>query len=460
MKTRLWAVAVLVVAAAAFALAFGVTFLHRGSHSPTKAGEYAPLSFPHPKYRPGGAPAVCELGKSGACDFWFVNPNDKDVTVGLERITCKCSSVRLQCVAAGPLASFLAARVGFAATEPGGGVLTPVAPMLTEAALAAWQDEWAAGQFGGPEEGTELTEKGSTVVPPRAVGAVHLVWKTEELGNRQVVARLWTAEPANVTNELDALSKIVPALQITPNLTVADLGTLTSEDLPRTVELYCFSQTRSWLPLTAHAPVVGLSGPKDPVKVGAVVPLGQQERQALQDKVGLRLRSAYKVAVTLLPVSLDGTTPFDVGVFQRFVEFRCAEQGIDPVEAEVRAFLRGVVTVGDTERAGFINFGLFPAAEGKKRQVLVESDVAGLQLDVDAKRVPPFLAVPQLSEPDVTPGGHRTWRLTVEVPPGKALGHFPNAEDPAYRDSAVYLKTREKPSRPIRIPVKGTANAG
>jgi hypothetical protein len=50
--------------------------------------------------------------------------------------------------------------------------------------------------------------------------------------------------------------------------------------------------------------------------------------------------------------------------------------------------------------------------------------------------------------------------LEVRIPRDKARGEFPRLDDPVYHDSAIYVKTKEKPPRTIRIPVTGTANEG
>src|SRR5262249_37799339 len=93
------------------ALIFGVTFAsmyvgksNRATPQVKKqaAGkDLRDLQFEFPTY-PYGEDAndmrwqiVTEYGKRGSHDFWFANPNDEELRVGLARKSCECSDVHV-----------------------------------------------------------------------------------------------------------------------------------------------------------------------------------------------------------------------------------------------------------------------------------------------------------------------------------------------------------------------------
>jgi hypothetical protein len=459
MKTVHWAVVLLIVAVATFAVAFGINYLGRRP-SGSGAEEYLSLNFPLPAYRPRGAPAVCELGKTPSCDVWFFNANDREVKVGLADKSCTCAAAYLYQVPVEEPATYLAARVGIA------GALAPAAshfaPALTGLVLLDAQEDWGTTRLSGRGPGAELTRQPGVTVAPHAVGAVRMTWKPEGKENRQVVVKLWTDTEDNPhKTTLDLLARVVPAVQVAADYEFLDVGSLSESDLPYTATVYCYSQTRSWLPLEPRPLRGSVPAEKDPFQIGALTPLTEEECRALEQTYKIpHLLCGFKVAVTLRLVSPDGTVPCALGRFRRPVEFRWGDDGAEPQYSVLMGEVKGFVTVGDSEGGGRIDFGSFPSAQGKEYVLTLESDVAGLDLEVDTSRVADFLEPPQLGPPDVAPSGHRTWRLHVKVSPGKAVGTFPNPADPIASDCAIYVKTKEKRPRSIRIPVTGTADVG
>ncbi len=172
----------------------------------------------------------------------------------------------------------------------------------------------------------------------------------------------------------------------------------------------------------------------------------------------LTIQSGYRIPLTLRAKAKDGT-PMDWGHFRRLVRLTSEDEGIEPVEVKVTGEVHGEVTVGDQGR-GTITLGPFRRSRGARGAIALQTDVQNLKLNLDSARLPPYLKVRFPKEPEKTANGHRTWLLEVEVPPNTARGDFPRADDPAYRDSAIYVTTEEKPPRSIRIPVIGTANEG
>jgi hypothetical protein len=169
---------------------------------------------------------------------------------------------------------------------------------------------------------------------------------------------------------------------------------------------------------------------------------------------------AYRIPITLQAESEDGTMPFELGPFRRWVTLSGSEEdGIELVRTAVEGRIEGDVSVGNPSDAGAILLGVFERQRGARRSVVLQSNVPGLELKLDPDhKVPDFLKVQLADKAEIGPAGSRTWKLQVEAVPGRARGLFPRDDDPTYRDSAVYLKTLEKTPRTIRIPVKGTAN--
>jgi hypothetical protein len=468
MKTSQWILAIVVLAGMVFAITFGMNFIgNRGGSTTAPVKEGLRLSFPNPRYPYNGLPAViCEYNRPGSCDFWFSNPNDKEVRVGLYQKTCKCSSIHLYVSPIETAVALDVARLGCAnLLPPGGGVVGYMAPVLTGLALAQWRDDWADEQLKTQGSGLELTGENEAVVPAGAIGAIHLVWKTEKPDpNRSLKLHLWTDYRTNsVLTLLDAETTILMPMQGFPEL---ELGKFTERDLPKSgINVFCFSQTRDSMPISAAIVREGRSEARDTIAIGKIERLSDAEcaklERAWREKewTGAPLRCAYKVPVTLLAVSPDKTMPFELGVFRRSIEFRCADgTGIDPMQTALIGQVQGPVQVGDQIDGGHINLGTFYTADGSRKHILLQSDLSGLELEVDTSRIPAFLEKPVLELPDVSPSGHRTWRLTVESAPGKAVGRFPNPLEPVFRDSAIYIKTKDDSPRTIRIPVTGMAN--
>jgi hypothetical protein len=260
-----------------------------------------------------------------------------------------------------------------------------------------------------------------------------------------------------------------------------DLGTFQQADLTAGVSaaIVVWSSTRAELKL--HARSVKEGDPSaDPFEVGRPVRLSEEERAELErshnpppgappgrPELAGRVLCAYRIPLALRAVAKDGKTPFDLGPFRRWVQVEAFDAG-EPAQVTVVGQVRGPVTVTNGERGGVVVLGTFPRSKGKRATVTLESEVAGVMLEVDRERMKQagtdFLTA-DLGAPSKG-GPTRTWRMQVEVKPNSANGPFPRREDPAYRDSAIYLKVWREVNGgrtalpPVRIPVYGTANEG
>jgi hypothetical protein len=166
--------------------------------------------------------------------------------------------------------------------------------------------------------------------------------------------------------------------------------------------------------------------------------------------------------VKFLATSPDRSRQFDVGPFQRGVLLSSPDVVGEPKLVQIRGRVVGLVELGvsDDEAGGTIDFRTFLRRDGAKATPLqLTSSVPGLKLEFDRAKTPKFLDA-KLSDPVKVGEARQGWTLHARVNPNEASGPFPRYEDPLYEDSAIYLLGRvgDKPPRPIRIAVRGTAN--
>ncbi len=332
--------------------------------------------------------------------------------------------------------------------------------------MAIAQEQKAAHELEEKRQGAALTKENRETIPPGAVGCVRLHWNADRPEPRRLTVYLWTDRPqTEVKTQLEAGLLILPPAMVAvrPPLVVRDdeigVGALGPRDLPRSWPVYCGSGTRLELSVEAKVEHDGRPEAADPFVVGPVERLSAVECRELEKQGSIpRLLCGYRVMVTLREAAPDGT-PLERGRFRRAVRLTCPDAGLSQ-RVSLEGAVLGDVVVGTRADGGTVQMGSFPAAEGAAAMVPLQSDVTGLELEVDAARTPAFLDVPPLKEPEVTPSGHRTWKLVVRVRPNGVLGKFPSDDNPALRDSAVYVRRKGGPPRTIRIPVVGTANSG
>jgi hypothetical protein len=443
-KPSQWIGAVVAVALVVFAITFfrnytvdSDTPTGKTTPVPTPGGpelEFAARVFPGPgpEGTPGAVPT--EFGKRGMHAFWFENPNKEPVTVGLNRKTCKCTNVEL-----------------FVLNEDWKKRRNELEKASTDDQI--WSDLAAAI----PPVGL-LDKENSGKVPAGAEGCVRLTWKAEQIGPRILGAELWQGNSEGPSQKLEVNVHVVNAISVDePQQTT---GVLTQSELPRTVVFRCYSATRNHFKVTV-APINSRWKPEeDPFAVELTELKAEELKELQEDKkdMPLKILCGYRVKVTLRPQAQDGKTPIEMGVFSRRFELRSSEEGVEPVQFLVFGTLQGPVTVGLPDDQGRIMFNAFRRDRGtKKDNIPLLSDVKGLKLEVDQTHTSAFLEA-KLGPPQSFPDGRQEWKLSVRVLPGKANGNFPRQDDPAFRDSAVYVKIIDgEQTRSIRIPVQGEA---
>ncbi len=457
MKPAQWIGAILAGAAMVFVITFALNYVGNAQEKTGPAGpapEYLQLTFPVTKAPPGDIPALgTEVHKPDWYDFWFRNENDKKVRVGLHRKNCKCSSVL-----------FYVLPPDWQSRLPGGFDAANGAALGAGPAVAGRQ-ALAPGRLAEQLTPIDLVQGAEGEVPAGGEGWVRLKWSGERPGPQEINAVLWTDnKQEGPTVTLDARVMYHAAAQATLALDAGRLEVSRLEQVGAvTLNIYCWSATRPLFRLAAAAEAARGGDPKsDPFVVGAPVPLNTAEIAKLekdQREMPGAVRCAYRVPVVLRAVSEDKSTPFELGLFRRWVKLTSPDEGVEPMQVEVTGRVVGDVTVPAEEAR--IAFGNFAHSRGTGFQrVTLESDTPGMELTVEEGRLPKYLEARLPAKPNVSSSGHRTWRLEVRVKPGAARGQFPRQEDPAYADSAVYVRMGGKTPRSLRIPVTGTANDG
>lgn len=432
-----------------------------------KAASKASLTFGAKRYPQdefGEKALVTEQNQSGYHDFWFYNDSGQDVPVGMVGKSCKCTQVEISLApesAKWHLAAIAAARLLQRA---------PYRLVDLPTAAATYQYERVYPDPAIPEEGVSTTKletlENAVVVPPGAIGWVRMRWRGESKEQRPerrpLNTELWMGDKTGSNSvRLDVGVMISDPVIVNKEL---DAGSMDIRELDKGKKewIVCYSATRPKFSVKALRANSGAAKPEaDPLELGEPIPLSSADLSRIGQTKALHMvsiLSGYRIPVTLHAVSADGKQPFQLGHFRRIVKLVFDDDRIDPIEVEVSGVVEGNVIVGDGKDHGLINFGTFKSSTGRSSSITLQSDVPNLELELDEKHLPKFLKVQLPSKPRIMPGGHRLWRMQVEVVKNAAHGSFPNAEDPDYRDCAIYVKTKETPGRSIRIPVIGTAN--
>jgi hypothetical protein len=459
MKQTQWVVALVVLAVMVFVITFAMNYLGGGATStpvtevlkPTNEVIFLDRVFPADRSH-----LVQEERSNGHYDYWLYNPNDQAVVLGVERTSCRCAGAELFVPDSRAIADL---PVAFAA------VLGATANPLPVAAVGLYGQ--ILDNLSRDATRYELMTRNETgSVPAGGLGWIRLSWKGERTGKQNQFAKLWMDDRVSgKTATLEVFLNYLEPLRVRPTL---DVGTIRDDDLRNglTRHLICWSSTRDQLTLTVR-PAVDRGGVlNDPFVLGKPEPLSARECQALErenndpsagEALAGPVRSAYRIPLTLQQVSPNGKNPFDVGPFRRRFLIGSPDV-IGEQSIVVNGRVSGLVEIGLGDENAEINFFTFPRKRGKREKLFLQSDAPDIKLEFDRVRTPEYLEAKLV--PETTNAGRQSWRLEVQVLPGKAFGVFPRRNDPAYEDAAVYLKALlpGKEPRAIRIPVSGTAS--
>ncbi len=462
MKPAFWT-AVLILALMVGGLSFVSVYLtgstRDGSDQPTASSPS--LTFPIKTFpREGEKVQTTEVNQTGWQDYWFVNETEQEMAVGLNSKGCTCSEVEITVAPPSWMPYLASSAVLGALQQPPRGLdnLTMLA--------AAYAREHLFPEMPSAES-TMLTREFSATVPAGAIGRVRLSWHQPVVKPLVTYADLWMGQRGGSANaRLETRVLIAAPLEANKDL---NIPTLSERELIRIGKskpawIICFSLTRPSFQLKAELLHSRFKPESDPIQVGKPIPLSIEDLQRIErsDEKMHRLHAlaGYRIPVTMRAKAKDGT-PVEWGRFHRVVELSSTDPDIEPVQVQVSGEVVGDISVGSGAEEGTINLGPFPYTRGKKAAVVLQTDDKTIDLELDKKHMPKYLKA-NLSAPREEASGHRSWVLKVEVPPKAAQGGFPRADDPDYRDSAIYVKTSKGKADPaprsVRIPVRGEAN--
>jgi hypothetical protein len=428
-KRRLSITQVILLGCVVVVLVFGATYAsmlipatRQGPQQAPPPAASAQLAFDETRWpvepdKPEAA-TVYEIEKEGRHDFWFENTGAAEVSVRLNTKNCKCTNVEIALLPDEMRGKTKAERDAFAATTK-----------------LDWQS-------------LKTDDSKPYPVPPHKAGGIRLTWNGKHLGRQGLNADFWT-ESGLVAGEpisLELSLNLVPPLEVTSEQGFEDrsvskeasVGTLGTGDT-RTVTLICWSSTRNEIGVKVQAP-------EDPcIRCGAPERLSAEECARLSKESGRPILCAYRVPVSVLERSEDGTQ-FDLGRFRRVVTVT-GEPALGPVEMTITGIVHGEVTVGSPDDREVVDLKSFERHDGKSQPITLSTANGKLELEVES--YPDFLQV-QLKEEKAEGLLGKTWTLTVTVPPDALAGPVPP-------HTAIMLKTKGEHPRRLRVPVIGTA---
>ena len=393
----------------------------------------------------------------GYIDFWFYNPNDAAVQLGLDRTNCRCGHVDVRVLPEErrswvPRAAVAAMGVG------------SVGPLQ----LLTLQ-RMATHQIQDDIDGQELLKKNEEApVPAGSIGWVRLGWGDRK-GKQILEAGLWFDNPSN-----GKIATLNIGLFFHEPLRVRNIlrvRPLDDADLQQGVHeaIIVWSSTRKSLRVVVTPSLTRGTAENDPFVVGEPEALSTEEVAALGEAHNEKSKTmseetrgtvmcAYRVPITLRAIAADGKTPFDIGPFRRFVTISSPDVTTEPKIILVLGRVKSVIGIANDEEGGGVNFHDFLRSRGKVQPVTLQSDDPNVKLTFDRTRTASFLDA-TLEPMTASTAGSLFWTLRAKVLPNMVDGEFPRTKDPLYEDSAIYLNVTSagKPDRSIRIPALGRA---
>jgi hypothetical protein len=387
-----------------------------------------------------------ESGMPGHYDFWFQNPNDETVTVGLNRVGCAhCTKVEFALESNDWKTYQLASSVA--------GVYGAFPGTLDWVPAAVGVRGWHVAE---PARGWKvLEEKPGFEVPAGASGWIRVDWdNTKKVGKDTFTAAIWTsaAQSHSPLIQLHVPVMLVPAVGLKQR--EFDVGAI-GGDKPHSDLQTCVALTS-----TRKAFKLEVAKENDPfVDFGKPVPLTPEQCHKASEGFNSRIKAGYLVPFSVRERLEDGRQ-LDLGPFH-LKAFLKPDVSEDLVGISITGIVKGDVSVVSANGRDRISMGVFDATLGESTDATLESRNLDLELAVDT--APGFLKVELSKEPRVL-AGIKSWNITVKVPSRAAAGEFPRDDNQAYRDSAIYLKildpkTPNENARRIRIPVSGKASS-
>jgi hypothetical protein len=464
MKTSQWIAALAALVIVIFLSTFAINYVgpsQNASSTSSAATEPEPASvtFPIKEYpyitRTGAIVGRLEMEykKAGHQDYWFANENDEPVKLGAISKSCKCQGVEVFVLPEGyqarPLMSIPVPVVALAVGPLGRRAMT----ILSEQRESTEDLEAKAKVVTlNPDD-----PRADATVPPHCTGWVRMKWTGEKPGAQRLTVRLWMGHPGSgLEVQLERKSNFLESVMLAE--TEKRVGNLKPDDLPKQFSFYVLSPTRESFHLTKVQAVRPPTMPaeSDAFEVGEPVALTADQCWALtREQKKWIVLSAYRIPVTLRKVAPDGKTPFDVGRFRRRVEIT-TDASDKPLLMTFSGSIPSDLQISGVDEAGGVGFGTFRRAAGAERQVILRTAKPDLKLELDKKRIPEYVEA-TLEKDASTDGGTHAWYLRQKIA-SNVYGSFPRDDDPAYQDSAIYLRAiGATTTQSIRLEIRGDA---
>lgn len=461
MKSGQWVVAVLILGAMVFALTFAMNYLgglneskpaivDKGSSGQVISeddGVGQELTFPSKIFPKDGQTLFENEFKSGGKhDYWFVFEGNRPLKIGLDSKNCTCTSVQLFMPD-----QALVAKLGHRTAD---GKLDMVA------FEKATEDPKIQKEFESSSKMVALDQNEQPIIKPGEIGWIRLKWKTEKIGPQRLAATIWFGKiKTGAEARLEVGINVFPALLVDQSEQSVDvLSPLVPQ---KNLVFKCFSATRKNMEIIAR---MSRPRPDETITIGAPTALTADELLAEEKKLkGPAFLCGYKIPVSVSYNVPGGKDLMELGPFTRQIEFMILSQDkkepeIDTkAEARISGKVEGEFRVLDADQKGRMTFGVFPRSLGAKKEIKIETDLTGIELELDLKKTSEFLKVKPMSGWPQDQPGRRTWKYQVEISGGTVSGQFPR-DDEFYRDSAIYLKSKGPNSRSIRVPVEGRSD--
>jgi hypothetical protein len=441
------------------------------------------------------------LHTDGHFNFWFRNPHDKPIQLGIfpgrQGKNCDCSSVEAALFAPDSFApedwkqlqtdAPVTAVALIGAPAPHGCVanLLEVAPTVAQMTRTHefLRDKlrWHTLELDDP-----LT------VPGQAVGLVRLTWhgnRTEPSEMNSLWAGLWTKEPdadrPTIGPKLSVRLAFVLPIRIEPTSRTIAVREL-SQGEKGDAEFLCWSSTHRQFTIepVAESEFVTVQKPRPlrPSELDALTthykrliaeqewrkknPKGQPHslsESEIEDLIKgshIQVLAGYAVTVTVRERLANGKQ-LDLGPFQSQIHFKGELHGVEIPPVTVTSVIRGEVTVtapgirdAAQEQRDRLSLGEFYADRGKELIAKVTADRPGIEVKVvglEPEDLKKHLEV-DLRPVKASAGDDvRVWNLHIQVPPDRLQGRLPP-------HSVILLETKGTASRRIRIPISGHAS--
>lgn len=462
MKSSQGVIAVLIFGIMVFALTFAMNYLGGLSDpkTPVQIKDNTPknadsiddgvnqeLAFLQKVYPSDGISAIeNEFKMGGMQDFLFAHEGALPLKIGLDSKNCTCTSVLVFII------------------PPDWSKNLDIKDAMGKINLVKIEEALSKNNVKNVLEKqitpVALEKNEQPVLNGGSVGWIRLQWKTEKLGPNRLTANIWMGKKGGGNeSRLEALVNVQSALLVNPmELSVDVLSPLVPE---KKAFFKCYSSTRKSFEFVAK---MTRPRPDETIHVGKPVPLSAEELKNDEKQFnGASLLSGYLVPVTASYNVPGGKDLMELGPFSRQIEFIITKnnnkefESDSKVEVKITGKVEGEFRILDAEQKGRLSMGVFQRTMGAKRELKIETDLQGIDLELDMVKTTPYLKVKPFTGWPQDVAGRRTWKYLIEIAPNSVSGPFPR-DDEFYRDSSFYLKSKGDSARTIRVPVEGRSD--